>query len=117
MLSNVLLVGLAGGAGSILRFLVQKNLNAGFPYGTLAVNLVGCLLIGIAWGFFTRNFNEQKQLIIITGFCGGFTTFSSFTAEGVQMLIDNRWLNFILYTIVSVAAGLAATFIGFKISH
>lgn len=116
MLSNILLVGLAGGMGTIIRFLIQKNLNTSFPLGTLVVNLTGCFLIGLAWGFFSRNFNEQKQLIIITGFCGGFTTFSSFTAEGIQMLLDNRWLNFIIYTLVSVAAGLAATFIGFKIS-
>jgi fluoride exporter len=116
MFSNILLIGLAGGTGTILRFLVQKNLNTSFPFGTLLVNIIGCMVIGIAWGYFSRNYNEQKQLIILTGFCGGFTTFSSFTAEGLQMMFDQRWLNFIVYTTVSVIAGLVATFIGFKIS-
>lgn len=116
MFSNLLLIGLAGGMGTILRYLIQKKLNTNFPFGTLTVNIIGCLLIGIAWGYFSRHINEQKQLIILTGFCGGFTTFSSFTAEGVQMMFDQRWLNFIIYTAASVAIGLTATFIGFKIS-
>jgi len=117
MLTNILLVGLGGGAGSILRYLCQRTWNFSFPYGTLLVNIAGCLFIGLLWGLFTRHIDEQKRLLLITGFCGGFTTFSSFTFEGVQMMMENRWIAFLLYTSVSVIAGLAATYLGYKITN
>ena len=116
MTINILLVGLGGGVGSILRYLLQRVLNVSFPYGTLLVNLLGCLLIGILWGLFTRHVDEQKRLVFVTGFCGGFTTFSSFTHEGVQMLMENRWLIFLLYIFFSVALGLTATYFGYKLT-
>ncbi|MGZ5189402.1 MAG: fluoride efflux transporter FluC, partial [Flavisolibacter sp.] len=56
------------------------------------------------------------KLLLITGFCGGFTTFSAFSQEGVQMMMDNRWLSFGLYTLASVAGGLLATFLAFKLT-
>jgi CrcB protein len=113
---NILLVGLGGAAGSILRYLLQRSLNATFPYGTLLVNIAGCLLIGLLWGIFTRHIDEQKRLLLVTGFCGGFTTFSTFTYEGVQMLMENRWMIFVLYTFLSVVAGLLATYVGYKLT-
>jgi len=116
MAINILLVGLGGGIGSILRYLLQRMLNVSFPYGTLLVNLLGCLLIGLLWGLFTRHIDEQKRLLLVTGFCGGFTTFSSFTYEGVQMMMENRWLVFLLYIVFSVALGLTATFFGYKLT-
>ena len=116
MLTNLLLVGLGGAAGSMLRYLCQRALNFGFPYGTLLVNVLGCLLIGLLWGFFYRQDAEHKRLLLMTGLCGGFTTFSSFTAEGVQMLTTDRWLSFALYTAGSVAAGLVATYFGYKLT-
>lgn len=118
MLYNILLVGLGGGIGSILRYLCQRSLNnINFPYGTLLVNIIGCLLIGIFWGLFTRHIDEAKRLLLVTGLCGGFTTFSSFTFEGVQMIADNRWLVFAFYTGLSVTAGLLATYLGFKLTN
>lgn len=116
MLNNLLLVGLGGAVGSILRYALQKNLNHSFPYGTLLVNVIGCLLIGLLWGLFTKNFDEQRRLLLVTGFCGGFTTFSAFTQEGIQMMMENRWFIFALYAAISVVLGLMATFIGFKIT-
>ena len=116
MLNNILLVGLGGGVGSILRYLCQRTWNHQFPYGTLLVNIAGCFLIGLLWGFFGKQMEEQKRLLLITGFCGGFTTFSAFTQEGVQMMMDNRWLSFGLYTLASVAGGLVATFLAFKLT-
>jgi fluoride exporter len=115
MFSNLILLGLAGGSGTILRYLVQKKLNAGFPLGTLAVNIAGCLLIGLLWGYFSKNLHEVKQLILITGFCGGFTTFSAFTGEGIQMMMEDRWFHFFIYTAASVVLGLLATYAGLKI--
>jgi CrcB protein len=114
--NNILLVGLGGGIGSMLRYLCQKNLNLNFPYGTMLVNILGCLLIGLLWGLFTRHIDEQKRLLLVTGFCGGFTTFSSFTYEGVDMMMQQRWFSFVLYAGLSVVAGLLATYFGYKIT-
>lgn len=113
---NILLVGIGGGMGSILRYFLQRTLNVSFPYGTLLVNIAGCLLIGLLWGIFTRHIDEHRRLLLVTGFCGGFTTFSTFTYEGVQMLMENRWMVFLLYTFLSVVAGLAATYFGYKLT-
>src|SRR5687767_1799578 len=109
-----LLVGIGGAAGSMVRYLLQRQLNADFPLGTLSVNLIGCLLIGIFWGLITRQqMNTLWQLTLLTGFCGGFTTFSSFTLESLQLLQNNRYLFFALYTISSIVFGLLATFAGY----
>ena len=116
MFNNLVLIGLAGGLGTVCRFLVQKKLNTNFPWGTFAVNIAGCMLAGLALGYFSRNFHEQKQWIVLTGFCGGFTTFSAFSAEGMQMMLEQRWLSFIFYTIASLTLGLITIFIGFKIT-
>jgi CrcB protein len=117
MMQPLLLVGLGGAGGSMLRYLCQKAWNGTFPYGTLVVNIAGCLLIGILWGLLSRQMDESKRLLLISGFCGGFTTFSSFTLEGIQMLNENRWISFIIYTTASVVTGLLATFTGFKLTH
>jgi fluoride exporter len=116
MFSNLVLIGLAGGTGTILRFLVQKNMNTSLPFGTFAVNIIGCLLAGLTLGYFSRHFHEEKQFILLAGFCGGFTTFSSFTVEGLYMLQHQRWMNFIIYTVASISLGLIATIIGYKIT-
>ena len=115
MINSILLVALGGACGSVLRFFCQKSLNLSFPYGTLIVNILGCFFVGLLWGYFSKNSNESKQLLLVTGFCGGFTTFSSFTYEGVQMLTDHRWFTFVWYTAISVIAGLLATYIGYKL--
>jgi fluoride exporter len=117
MFSNLILLGLAGGMGTILRFLVQKKFNTGLPLGTLAVNIAGCLLIGLVWGYLLKHPHSVKQLILVTGFCGGFTTFSAFTAEGIQMMMEERWFHFFMYTAASVVLGLLATFTGLKITN
>jgi CrcB protein len=111
---QVAAVALGGAAGSVLRYGIQKAFNTSFPLGTLLVNITGCFLIG-AFGAILYQPDEQKRLLLMTGFCGGFTTFSAFTFEGVQMMTTGRWAVFFLYTISSVACGLLATFLGFKI--
>lgn len=119
MIKNLLLVGLGGAVGSMLRYSVQRFANTpGFPYGTLLVNLVGCFLIGLLWGLVTRNSMTQiTALILMSGFCGGFTTFSAFTHEGVQMMNDSRWLLLVGYIGASVIGGLLATFSGYKLTN
>jgi CrcB protein len=119
MIKNFLLVGLGGAVGSMLRFIVQRLVNtATLPYGTLLVNIAGCFLIGLLWGLTTRNsITQTTGLLLISGFCGGFTTFSAFSYESVQMMQDNRWLLLSGYIAVSVIGGLFATLIGYKLTH
>lgn len=123
MIKNILLVGLGGGLGSILRYLsgrfITNNISAHFPWGTFAVNIAGCFLIGIFWGlaFKTFNTNEDWKLFLMAGLCGGFTTFSAFTLEGIGLLKENKLLLFILYVGGSVLIGLLATLIGMRLSR
>jgi fluoride exporter len=106
----------AGGAlGSVLRFGVQKMFNLDFPYGTFAVNIIGCFLAGCFFALFNKGINSSLFLFLMTGFCGGFTTFSAFSTESVQMILADRWIHFSLYIIASLTIGLLATFLGFKI--
>lgn len=117
MIAQLAWVALGGAVGSLLRYGCSRALNVGaFPYGTMLVNVLGCLAIGLLWGLFTRHTNEGLRLLLVTGFCGGFTTFSTFTYEGIQLLQENRWATFIVYTAFSVTLGLAATYFGFKLT-
>ena len=122
MIKNFLIVGLGGAAGSMLRYAVQKVFTiqsaAAFPTGTLLVNIVGCFLIGILWSLVSRSlsWNEEMKLLLMTGFCGGFTTFSAFTLEGVGLLKESKTSLFIIYITASVVGGLLATLIGIRIA-
>ena len=118
MINQVLLVGAGGAIGSIARWLCQKWMSYQFPHafplGTFAVNITGCLLIGIFWGLYFRS-AENWRLFLMTGFCGGFTTFSAFTLEGLGLLKENKTGLFFLYIGGSVIAGLLATYLGMKL--
>ena len=121
MIKNFLIVGLGGATGSMLRYGVQKIFNvqgaAVFPAGTLLVNIAGCFLIGILWSLISRTltWNDEMKLLLMTGFCGGFTTFSAFTLEGIGLLKENKTSLFFIYVITSVIGGLLATLIGIRI--
>ena len=121
MIKSFLIVGLGGAVGSMLRYAVQKIFQvqtaATFPTGTLLVNIAGCFLIGILWSLFSRSltWNEEMKLLLMTGFCGGFTTFSAFTLEGIGLLKENKTTLFLIYLTASVVGGLLATFIGIRI--
>ena len=123
MIKNILLVGLGGGLGSIARYLCQRWIIAlyphAFPFGTFAVNIIGCFLIGLFWGlsFKSCDNNEQWKLFLMTGICGGFTTFSAFTLEGVGLIKENKAGLFMLYICGSVILGLFATYGGMKITR
>jgi fluoride exporter len=120
MIKTVLLVGLGGGIGSIARYLCQKwfatTFLHSFPWGTFTINVVGCLLIGIFWGISFRSFesNESWKLFLMTGLCGGFTTFSAFTLEGIGLIKEQKLGLFFSYVAASVVLGLLATYIGMK---
>lgn len=119
MIKNIFLVGLGGAMGSILRFLLQRLINTPiFPFGTLLINIGGCFLIGLLWGVIQKGFaTETIKFLLMTGFCGGFTTFSAFSFESMQMAQNQKWLLLFLYITSSVAGGLLATFGGYKITN
>ncbi|NRA92868.1 MAG: fluoride efflux transporter CrcB [Psychroserpens sp.] len=120
MAKQLLLVFLGGGFGSILRFLFGKFLNSaedGIPYGTFAANILGSLLIGLILGFASKNesLTSSQTLLLATGFCGGFTTFSTFAYENHMFLKTGDFTSFALYTIGSFAVGFLAVFFGMYI--
>jgi CrcB protein len=122
-MKNILLIGLGGGIGSIARYLCQRGMaliySNPFPWGTFTVNITGCFLIGIFWGMSWRSFetNESWKLFLMTGLCGGYTTFSAFSLEGIGLLKEQRTGLFFLYIAGTVLIGLFATYAGMKISR
>lgn len=122
MFKTLLLIGTGGFLGSIARFLasriMQNNFPTTFPIGTFFVNIAGCLLIGLIYGFSDRSslLSTGWKLFLAIGFCGGFTTFSTFANENLAMLRDGDFFHFFIYTGLSVFLGIAATFIGVLIA-
>src|SRR5688500_12748529 len=107
MMAQAIWIALGGAAGSLVRAACQRWLNAErFPYGTLLVNLTGCLLIGMLWALYSRqHLSDQGRALLMTGFCGGFTTFSAFSQESLQLLQEKGAPYFLLYTFASVGGG------------
>ncbi|WP_033956157.1 fluoride efflux transporter CrcB [Psychroserpens jangbogonensis] len=117
MVKQLLLVFIGGGFGSVLRFIFGKFLNNsqnGIPYGTFAANIIGSLLIGIILGMAAKNdsLTSNQTLLLATGFCGGFTTFSTFAYENHIFLKSGDFTSFAIYTIASFIVGFLAVFFG-----
>ena len=119
MLKSVLLVGAGSFAGGVLRYLVSLLMKGTFaslfPWATLAVNLAGCFVIGVIYAFLARSGSASHALCLLltTGFCGGFTTFSAFANEGLMMLQSGNIGAFLAYVLTSVFAGVAMVAFGY----
>ena len=118
MIKDIIIVGIGSGIGGICRYLMSffmTQARNGFPWGTFAVNVAGCLLIGILWGLTSRfqNVSPSFSLFLMVGFCGGFTTFSTFSKEGLTMLQANNYILFSFYAIGSVVLGIIAVALGY----
>ena len=120
-MSKLLLVFIGGGLGAVSRFLVTTALAGklgNFPLGTLAANFFGSLLMGLVVGILAGRVNvatEPIRLFVAVGFLGGFTTFSSFSAETLALINGGQIFAAMANVIVSVVAGLAACAVGLKI--
>jgi fluoride exporter len=121
MLLNVLLVALGGAAGSALRYLLDHAAKAAFgqafPYGTLLVNVLGCFAIGILAATWAGSSTQTLRLLIITGFLGGFTTFSAFGLETHRLLTTGHTTLALLNIAVNVIVGLSAVGAGMRVAR
>lgn len=114
----ILLVGAGGAAGSIARFLSQQLIAryypSSFPWGTLIVNIVGCFIIGVIYAFGEKGnlLSPEMRLLLATGFCGGFTTFSTFAYENISLMREGELLYTFLYVAASIIIGFLAAYIG-----
>ena len=119
---KILLVAVGSGLGGVLRYLVPCWVGSasGFPWATLMVNAVGSLLIGFLSGLLARHGGSSAESIrcfAVVGFCGGFTTFSTFSNETFRLIENTQWLSAAGYVGFSVAAGLIAVSVGYLVSR
>ncbi|MBK1439490.1 fluoride efflux transporter CrcB [Parapedobacter sp. ISTM3] len=118
MFKQLIAVGIGGAVGSMLRFLVSvltsRWAQGAFPIATLLVNLSGCFLIGLLAGTFSQPpyANSSLRLLLITGFCGGYTTFSAFANENLLLIEQQQTLAAVAYTLLSVLLGIALVWVG-----
>ncbi|WP_455584935.1 fluoride efflux transporter CrcB [Bacteroides sp.] len=119
-MKEIIYIFVGGGAGSALRYLAQIGINErmsgiGFPFswGTFIVNVVGSFLIGLFYSVSERwNLPMEMRLFLTTGLCGGFTTFSTFSNDGLSLLRGEFYITFLLYALLSVGLGLSAVLAG-----
>lgn len=118
MIKNVIVIAIGGSLGSVLRYLSTIyciKIWPTKPYAaTFLVNIIGCLLIGLLFGYFEKNPTENValKLLLLTGFCGGFTTFSTFGLENYTLLQSQNYVTTLIYIATSIVFGIAFVGVG-----
>lgn len=118
MTKTLIAIFLGGGTGSVLRYAIQQLVNENFtsphfPWGTFTVNILGSFLIGLFYALSARlGLSAEIRLLLTTGLCGGFTTFSTFSNDGLLLLKQGHPGTFILYTLASVVLGVIMVWAG-----
>lgn len=121
MLRSLLIVGIGSFTGGVLRYLISKLIQDSgfhtFPLGTFLVNVVGCFAIGLFYGLFERNnlISPDMRLFLTIGFCGGFTTFSTFINESYQLIRDANFFYLFFYIALSLLVGLLMLYVGYSL--
>ncbi|MDR1877326.1 MAG: fluoride efflux transporter CrcB [Flavobacteriaceae bacterium] len=122
MIKHILLIGLGGALGSVLRYLTAvytaKHYSGTFPLATFLINITGCVLIGLFIGLAERYqlINTDIRLFLITGFCGGYTTFSTFSSENLQLFQNGNPITLFSYIFSSVLIGIVGVWLGSLLS-
>ncbi len=118
MLKASLFIGIGGFLGSISRYLlsqyVDRKIDSLFPFGTFSVNILGCLILGVLYGLAEKEnlLTNELRLLLAVGFCGSFTTFSTFAYEKLQLIHQGEWITFAIYAVSSIALGILAIVAG-----
>jgi CrcB protein len=122
-MTQALLVGFGGAIGSLFRYYVGlwalRLMGPHFPWGTLTVNIVGCFLIGLLAEMISRRFDASPELwlLLITGFLGGFTTFSAFSLDAISLFERSAVASAAIYMVASVGLSMAAVFAGLAVTR
>ena len=121
MTREILIVGVGSFIGGALRYILSVGLSKlgrlwAFPIGIMVINILGCFLIGVLYGYFKSKATTDPvlPLLLMTGVLGGFTTFSTFSFETIQLLQQNEWLKAALYVVGSVGLGVVACYLGMR---
>lgn len=121
MLTKILIVGAGSCLGGMARYLVSRGFQSlwqgCFPWGTFLVNVLGCFIIGLVYGFIDKGYplSDGMRLFVTVGFCGGFTTFSTFMHENNLLFAGSEHLTLALYTVASLLAGFLMVYIAYHI--
>ena len=121
MTKEILIVGIGSFAGGVLRYILSVGLSKlgrlwAFPIGIMVINILGCFLIGVLYGYFKSKATTDPvlPLLLMTGVLGGFTTFSTFSFETIQLLQQNEWLKAAFYVVGSVGLGVVVCYLGMR---